>query len=115
LSISTGLSDAEFGPLALSPKKTAVALDISLRRVYDLLNAGEFDSYLNGASRKITVESICRYQARQLVAGKDGAALVKHGKIAAATTMRLTKVRTRRMQRAQQMAKAPARGAGSPP
>jgi hypothetical protein len=35
-------------------------------RLYELLTAGELDSFLDGRSRKITVDSIRRYIARQL-------------------------------------------------
>ena len=35
-------------------------------RLYELLSAGELDSFLDGRSRKITVESIRRYVARHL-------------------------------------------------
>jgi hypothetical protein len=37
-------------------------------RFYELLNSKELDSYLDGRSRKITVESIHRYIARKLSA-----------------------------------------------
>jgi len=35
-------------------------------RLYELIGAGELDSFLDGRSRKITVESIQRYIERQL-------------------------------------------------
>jgi hypothetical protein len=35
-------------------------------RLYELIGAGELDSFLDGCSRKITVESIHRYIQRQL-------------------------------------------------
>jgi hypothetical protein len=81
---------AEFGPLALSPKKTAIALDCGLTRVYGLMNSGELDSYLDGGSRKITTESIRRYQAARLAEARNGSApVMQHDKIAAAKTARL--------------------------
>lgn len=101
---STGLGDTEFGlALALSPKKTAIALDCGLTHVYALINAGKLDSYLDGHARKITVESIRRYQMECLAASKSGEGPTKlHEKIAAAETARLARVRTRRMERARQ-------------
>jgi hypothetical protein len=41
-------------------------LACSNTRGYELLNAGELESFLDGRSRKITVESIRRYIARRL-------------------------------------------------
>jgi hypothetical protein len=35
-------------------------------RLYELIGAGELDSFLDGRSRKITVESIHRYIQRRL-------------------------------------------------
>jgi hypothetical protein len=65
---STGLSDWEFGPLVVKPKLAWKMLQCSNTRGYELLNAGELDSFLDGRSRKITVESIQRYIARRLAA-----------------------------------------------
>jgi hypothetical protein len=41
---------------------------------YRLLNAGEFESFLDGRARKITVASIHAYIARQLAAAAETAA-----------------------------------------
>jgi hypothetical protein len=41
-------------------------------RGYELLNAGELVSFLDGRARKITVESIHSYIARKLAAGTTG-------------------------------------------
>ena len=63
---STGLSDWEFGPLVVKPKTAWKMLSCSNTRGYELLAAGELDSFLDGRSRKITVDSIRRYIARRL-------------------------------------------------
>ena len=63
---STGLSDWEVGPLVVKPKIAWKMLACSNTRGYELLNAGELESFLDGRSRKITVESIRRYIARRL-------------------------------------------------
>ena len=62
---STGLSDWE-GALVVKPKVAWKMLACSNTRGYELLAARELDSFLDGRSRKITVESILRYIARQL-------------------------------------------------
>jgi hypothetical protein len=41
-------------------------LDCGNTRLYELINAGALKSYLDGRSRKITVESIRGYIARRL-------------------------------------------------
>src|SRR5262245_47018346 len=63
---STGLSDRELGPLVVKPKIAWKMLQCSNTRGYELLAAGELDSFLDGCSRKITVDSIRRYIARHL-------------------------------------------------
>ena len=98
----TDLDDAEPAALALalSPKKAAAALDCGITRIYELINSGELDSYLDGHARRITVDSLRRFQAKLLAAAKSGEAPAKlHDKIAAAETARLVKVKARRMQR----------------
>jgi hypothetical protein len=63
---NTGLSDWEVGPLVVKPKAAWRMLACSNTRGYELLNAGELESFLDGRSRKITVESIRQYIARRL-------------------------------------------------
>jgi hypothetical protein len=63
---STGPSDWEAAPLVVKPKTAWKMLSCSNTRGYELLNAGELESFLDGRSRKITVESIHRYVARRL-------------------------------------------------
>jgi hypothetical protein len=44
-----------------------------MTRLYQLLNAGELDSYWEGRHRKITVESIHRRQQRLITEAQQGA------------------------------------------
>lgn len=52
--------------LVVSPKRARYLLDVGNTRLYELLAASELDSFLDGRSRKITVESIRRYISRRL-------------------------------------------------
>jgi hypothetical protein len=63
---STGLSDWQLGPLVVKPKIAWRMLNCSNTRGYELLAAGELDSFRDGRSRKITVDSIRAYIARRL-------------------------------------------------
>jgi hypothetical protein len=63
----TNLPDSE-GALVVKPRVAWKMLSCSNTRGYELLAAGELDSFLDGRSRKITVESIRRYIARHLPA-----------------------------------------------
>ena len=63
----TDPSDWE-GALVVKPRVAWKMLACSNTRGYELLNAGELDSFLDGRSRKITVESIRRYIARRFPA-----------------------------------------------
>ena len=63
---STSLFDWEAAPLVVKPKTAWKMLACSNTRGYELIAAGELDSFLDGSSRKITVESIRRYIARRL-------------------------------------------------
>jgi hypothetical protein len=62
---TTNLPDSE-GALVVKPRVAWNMLACSNTRGYELLNAGELDSFLDGRSRKITVDSIRRYIARRL-------------------------------------------------
>ena len=61
---STGLSD--FERLVVSPRRARHMLDCGNTRLYELLKNQQLESYLEGRSRKITVQSIRLYVARQL-------------------------------------------------
>lgn len=53
-------------PLIVKPKDARRMLSISQKRLYQLIAAGELDSFKDGASRKITVASIKAYIERRL-------------------------------------------------
>jgi hypothetical protein len=94
---STGLSDYEFGPLVVRPKKAAAMLACGITQLYVLINRGDLKSFLDGHARKITVESIRRYIAKQLAASNSGDEPNKlHGKIRPATVASLATRRARR-------------------
>ena len=62
---STGIGDDEgpIGPLAVSPKKAGVILDLGQTTIYELIKNGELESYQEGRARKITMRSIrCRIE-----------------------------------------------------
>jgi hypothetical protein len=53
--------------LVVSPRRARHLLDIGNTRLYELLAAGELDSFLDGRSRRITVDSIHGYISRRLL------------------------------------------------
>jgi hypothetical protein len=53
-------------PLLVKPKVAWKMLACGNTRGYELIAAGELDSFLDGRSRKITVESIHRYIQKRL-------------------------------------------------
>jgi excisionase family DNA binding protein len=53
-------------PLVVSPNQAMKALMVSRATLYGLINGGELDSYTEGRSRRITVESINAYVQRRL-------------------------------------------------
>jgi excisionase family DNA binding protein len=53
-------------PLVASPKQTMKAIQVSRKKLYELINAGELESYTEGKSRRITVRSINDYISRRL-------------------------------------------------
>ncbi len=57
-------------PLVVSPKVAWKMLACSNTRGYELLAAGELESYKEGRSRKITVASIRALVARRLASGR---------------------------------------------
>jgi hypothetical protein len=58
----------EAAPLVVSPRVACVMLNIGTTRLYQLIGAGELDSYLDGRVRRITIDSIRRRIARLLAA-----------------------------------------------
>lgn len=53
---TTDFGDAE--PLVVRPNVAMRLLDCSRASLYELINNGEIESYLDGAARKITMRSI---------------------------------------------------------
>jgi hypothetical protein len=66
MSILSTERSKELEPLVIKPRDACRLLCCGRTRLYQLLAAHELDSFLDGGSRKITVESIHRYIARQL-------------------------------------------------
>jgi hypothetical protein len=56
-------------PLLVKPRIACLLLSCGVTRLYELLNAGELSSFLDGKSRKITTASIEAYIARRLASG----------------------------------------------
>lgn len=74
----TDLPDWEGVPLVVKPKIAWKMLACSNTRGYELITAGELNSFLDGRSRKITVELIHRYIDRKLAAaGATGVTAVQ--------------------------------------
>lgn len=63
-----GDQSIEDKPLVVSVSKAKALLDCSHDTVYDLLKAGELESYLESNRRKITTRSIERYIEKRLAA-----------------------------------------------
>lgn len=53
-------------PLGLAPKDAFAAIGVGVTKGYELLNAGELESFRVGRARRITTASIRAYVARQL-------------------------------------------------
>ena len=60
----TAVANAE--PLVVKPREARRMLACGNTRLYELLTSRELESFLDGRSRKITVESIRGYISRQL-------------------------------------------------
>ncbi|MGJ4907516.1 helix-turn-helix domain-containing protein [Bradyrhizobium sp. HKCCYLRH2060] len=56
------------GPLVASPNQTMRAIQVSRKKLYELINNGELESYTEGKSRRITIRSINEYIDRRLAA-----------------------------------------------
>jgi excisionase family DNA binding protein len=55
-------------PLVASPNQAMRAIQVSRKKLYELINTGELESYTEGKSRRITVKSIGEYIERRLAA-----------------------------------------------
>ena len=54
--------------LLVRPRRACHLLDCGTTHLYELIDDGELESFLDGRSRKITVESIQRYITKRLAA-----------------------------------------------
>jgi excisionase family DNA binding protein len=63
-------NEDELLPLVVRPKTACRMLSCGHSQLYELLNAGELESYLEGAARKITTASIHAYHERKLAAAQ---------------------------------------------
>jgi excisionase family DNA binding protein len=76
--MSRAMSFAFEAPLVASPNQAMRAIQVSRRKLYELINTGELESYTEGKSRRITVKSINDYIERRLAAE-----VVRRGRTAA--------------------------------
>jgi excisionase family DNA binding protein len=53
-------------PIGLTPKATTATIGCGITKLYELINAGELETYKIGRGRRITTASIEAYVARQL-------------------------------------------------
>lgn len=86
------LTSNNVGPetLVVPPRIAKRMLGCGTTRLYDLLNRGELQSYRDGKSRRIVVESLKAYIARQIEAE---ATKERRGWTERATEVRMTKKR----------------------
>jgi excisionase family DNA binding protein len=59
--MSSAVSITFDAPLVASPKQAMKAIQVSRKKLYELINTGELESYTEGKSRRITVKSINDY------------------------------------------------------
>jgi hypothetical protein len=55
-------------PLVASPDQAMKAIQVSRKKLYELINAGELERYTEGKSRRITIKSTNEYIERLLAA-----------------------------------------------
>ena len=68
LHMSSAVSITFDAPLVASPKQAMKAIQVSRKKLYELINTSELESYTEGKSRRITVKSINDYIERRLAA-----------------------------------------------
>ena len=66
--MSRATSIALEAPLVASPNQAMAMIQVSRKKLYELINTGELESYTEGKSRRITVKSINDYIERRLAA-----------------------------------------------
>lgn len=62
----SAMSTAFDAPLVASPKQAMRTIQVSRKKLYELINTGELQSYTEGKSRRIIVKSINEYIERRL-------------------------------------------------
>jgi excisionase family DNA binding protein len=66
--------------LLVRPKRACYLLDCGTTYLYELIAKGELTSFLDGRSRKITVDSIHQYIAKQLTTATENNAGLSAGR-----------------------------------
>src|SRR5580704_3586827 len=67
--LAHGFASTEIG--VVKPEGACQLLDCGLSRLYELINAGELETYLDGRCRKITRSSIAAYIQRKLASDES--------------------------------------------
>jgi len=57
-------------PFAVRPREGARLAGVGLTKFYERLNEAAYESFLDGSSRLVTVESIKAFQRKQLAASR---------------------------------------------
>lgn len=60
-------------PLAIPPKQAFAALGVGVTKGYELIAAGDLETFKIGRATRVTTESIRAYVARQLEAQREAA------------------------------------------
>jgi len=67
-------------PLVVGPREASRLLGVGNTRLYELIAAGELETYLDGRSRRITMASIRARVARLLAAAGAGTTALQSGR-----------------------------------
>ena len=81
---------SQIEPVIVKPAEACRMLTCGVTTLYALIKAGELESFADGGSRKITVESIYRYIAKRLA--EDDKSPAKPMAKAAAASLRARKL-----------------------
>ncbi len=60
-------------PLALPPKQAFAAIGVGITKGYELIAAGDLETFKIGRATRVTTESLRAYVARQLEAQREAA------------------------------------------
>lgn len=60
-------------PLALPPKQAFAAIGVGITKGYELIAAGDLETFKIGRATRVTTESLRSYVARQLEAQREAA------------------------------------------